>query len=68
MPATKEKPLDLPTWIARQQQPTVRRSGVGPRTGQGPEASALAGHGIEHVEQVPRRAGEPYSLQAMKLA
>jgi hypothetical protein len=41
MPATKEKPLpdfkfdDRPTWIAQ--------GGVGPRIGQGPEGSALAG-------------------------
>ncbi len=67
MPATKEKPLDLPTWIARQQQATVRRSGVGPPA-RDRKPAPLRAHGIERVEQVPRRAGEPYSWQAMKLA
>jgi hypothetical protein len=62
MPATKEKPLpdfksdDRPTWIAQ--------GGVGPRTGQGPEGSALAGPKRPRRRVRQRQLGRKLTLAA----
>ena len=62
MPATKEKPLpdfksdDRPTWIAQ--------GGVGPRIGQGPEGSALAGPKRSRRRVRQRQLGRKLTLAA----